>query len=286
MIGPELAGAVERSAAEDGDVRASDCAHRTIEDIPGVEIAWGDSVDLPLGDETAGLVVCHVPRYEETGRHHQLTVDDYLGWLGEVITEAGRVLEVGGRLVRVVRAFDLHHPWLNLPGSLVDQLRRAGFTFPITYIWCPTEVAVPERVNGRPDGVDLTAAQPLVPMMASWRVLVAGKGQDRRTGSILERKELGLPPRSTIPASLWAVASNEVWAIPFEQPPIQGNLPPLLIALVVALFSFVDDLIVNPLAGTGAVAEVAGQMSRRARCYEPDERLLDRLIIRAARGRR
>ena len=285
MIWPELAGAVERWPVEDGDVSASECSHRTIEAIPGVEIDWGDPVDLPLGDETAGLVVFHVPRYREAGRHHQPTVEAYLGWLDEVIAEACRVLELGGRLVLVVPAFDRHYPWLNLPGSLVDQLRRAGFTVPITYIWCPTGVAVPEPVIGRPDGVDLTAAPPLVPM-ASWRVLVAGKGQDRRTGSILERKELGLPHRSTIPASLSAVASNEVWAIPFEQPPIQGNLPPLLIALVVALFSFVDDLIVNPLAGTGVVAEVAGQMSRRARCYEPDERLLDRLIIRAARGRR
>lgn len=279
-----VVGTTERGPVEEGEVSGIDGVRWTSDTIPGVEIAWGDPVDLPLDDETAGLVMLHVPRFDETGRHHQLSVDAYLGWLDEVIDEAGRVLETGGRLVLVVKTFERGQPWLDLPAKLTDPLHRAGFTTPTTYIWCPTEVAVPEPVIGRPDGVDLTAAQPLRPM-PSWRVLVAGKGHEHRAGSILARQELGLPHRSTIPAPMWDVATNEVWFIPFDQVLVQGNLPPLLVAVVLSLFSFVEDLIVNPLCGTGVVADIAGQMGRRARCYEPDERLLERLVAGMAGGR-
>lgn len=284
MIRPASWGTTERGPVEDGEVSVIDGVRWTSDTIPGVEIAWGDPVDLPLGDKTAGLVMLHVPRFDETGRHNQPSVDSYLGWLDEVIDEAGRVLETGGRLVLVVKAFERGRPWLDLPALLSDPLHRAGFTTPMTYIWCPTEVADPEPVMGRPDGVDLTAAQPLTPM-ASWRVLVAGKGHEHRAGSILVRQELGLPHRSTIPAPMWDVATNEVWVIPFDQTPVQGNLPPLLVAVVLSLFSFVDDLIVNPLCGTGVVADIARQMGRRARCYEPDERLLEHLAAGMAGGR-
>lgn len=285
MIPPVSAHAVELWQVELGEVSVIDGVRRTSDALPGVEITWGDPVDLPLGEETAGLVVLHVPGFDEPGRHHQATIDYYMSWLDEVIDEAGRVLELGGRMVLVVKALERRHPGLDRPSRITDLLRRAGFTPPITYTWCPTEVADPEVVIGRPDGVDLTAAQPLAPM-PMWRVLVAGKGQDRRAGSILARHEAGFPHRSTIPASMWEVASNEEWVIPFEQVPTQGNLPPLLVALVLSLFSFVDDLIVNPLAGTGVVADVAGRMGRRARCYEPDERLLERLMAGAAPGQR
>lgn len=277
--------AAEVGQLELGEVSVIDGVRRTSDALPGVEIGWGDPVDLPLGEETAGLVVLHVPDFDEPGRHHQTTLDHYLSWLDEVIDESGRVLELGGRLVLVVKARGRRHQWLDLPGRIADLLRRAGFTPPMTYTWCPAEVAVPEAVIGRPDGVDLTAAQPLAPMPL-WRVLVAGRGQGRRAGSILARREAGLPHRSTIPASMWEVGSNEVWVIPFEQVPTQGNLPPLLVALVLSLFSFVDDLIVNPLAGTGVVADVASRMGRRARCYEPDGRLLERLIAGAPPCRR
>lgn len=256
----------------------------TSDSIPGVEIVWGDPVDLPLGDEAAALVVLHVPRFDEAGRHHQLTVDAYVGWLGEAIEEASRVLELGGRLVLVLKACEPHLQ-LDLPSTLADPLDRAGFTTPITYTWCPSGVAVPEPVVGRPDGVDLTAAQPLMPTTTSWRVLVAAKGQSHRAGSILARQELGLPHRSTIPVHLWDVASSEVWVVPVDRAPTQGNLPPLLIAVVQSLFSFVDDLVVNPLCGSGVVADVARQLGRRARCYEPDGRLLERLVASTDAGR-
>ena len=269
---------------EEGEVSVIEGVRWTSDTIPGVEVGWADPVDLPLGEATAGLVLVHVPLLDETGRHHRSTVEEYLGWLDEEIDEAGRVLERGGRLVLVVKALERRLPWLDLPARLVGSLQRAGFTSPITYTWCPSEVTVPGPVIGRPDGLHLTAAQPLVPE-PSWRILAAGKGHDQRAGSILERQAHRLPHRSTIPNSVWDVAGNDVWVIPAHHAPSQGNLPPLLVALILSLFTFHDDLVVNPLAGTRVVADVARQMGRRARCYEPDHRVLERLTT-PARGRR
>ena len=149
-------------------------------------------------------------------------------------------------------------------------------TPPVTFTWCTsTPVAAP--VHGLPPGLDMTAVEMVAPV-PSWRVLVAGKGQDHRAGSILERESLGLPHRSTIPAELWDTARSPVWVIPASPWLAQGDLPAPLIEVIVSLFTFVEDLVVSPLAGTVNLATAARQMGRRVRCFEPDPQVLDRIV--------
>lgn len=242
----------------------------------GVAVEWGDPVDLPLADETAALVLFHVPLFGDPGRHHQASVGEYLAWLVEVVDEAERVLEVGGRLVLVAKAQESRHSAIDVATFLLHALAEAGLTTPVSYTWC-TSTASPVSVHGLPPGLEMTAAEIVAPTTTSWRVLVAGKGQDHRAGSILERQRLGLPHRSTIPAELWDVAHSDVWVVPASPWMAQGDLPVPLIEVIVALYTFVDDLVVSPLAGTPIVATVAGRMGRRVRCFEPDPQVLDRL---------
>lgn len=239
-------------------------------------VEWGDPVDLPLGDATVAMVLFHVPLFSDAGRHHQLSVGEYLAWVVEVIDEAERVLEVGGRLVLVAMAQESRQPLVDVASFVVEALREAGMTPPVSYTWCSSTVAV-TPVHGLPIGFDMTAAE-LVAPASSWRVLVAGKGQDHRAGSILERERLGLPHRSTIPAELWDTAHHGVWVIPASLWLAQGDLPVPLIEVILSLFTFVDDQVVSPLAGTANVAAVAGRMGRRVRCFEPDHQVLDRIL--------
>jgi hypothetical protein len=58
------------------------------ESIVGARVLAGDPVDLPVGDQMAGLVVLHVPRFADPGRHHRESPSEYLGWLVEVVDEA------------------------------------------------------------------------------------------------------------------------------------------------------------------------------------------------------
>lgn len=245
--------------------------------LDGVAVEWGDPVDLPLGDETVAMVLFHVPLFSDAGRHHQLSVGEYLAWVVEVIDEAERVLEVGGRLVLVAMAQESRHPLIDVASFVVQALREAGMTPPITYTWCASTVAV-APVHGLPLGFDMTAAALVAPVL-SWRVLVAGKGQEHRAGSILERERLGLPHRSTIPAELWDTAHHDVWVIPTTPWLAQGDLPVPLIEVIMSMFTFVDDLVVSPLAGTASLALVAGRTGRRVRCFEPDHQVLERLQL-------
>ena len=252
-----------------------DGVHLADREHDGVAVEWGDPVDLPLADETAALVLFHVPLFGDPGRHHQTSVEEYLAWLVEVVDEAERVLEVGGRLVLVAKAHESRQPPIDVPTFLLHALPEAGMTAPVSYTWC-TSTASPVPVHGLPPGLDMTAAEIVAPT-SSWRVLVAGKGQDHRAGSILERQRLGLPHRSTIPAELWDVAHGDVWVIPASPWMAQGDLPGPLIEVIVSLFTFVDDLVVSPLAGAATVATAARWMGRRVRCFEPDPQVLDRL---------
>ncbi|MGF1599752.1 MAG: DNA methyltransferase [Acidimicrobiales bacterium] len=236
---------------------------------------WGDPIDLPVTDDTAALVMVHVPLFRDPGRHHQPNVAEYVAWLIEVIDEAERILEVGGRLVLIVKAQESRRPFLDLATLLIRPLTKAGMTVPITYTWC-TSLVTPAPLDGQPDGLVMTAADPVIPV-SSWRVLVASKGHDHRTGSILERQHLGLPHRSTIPTQAWDTASSDVWLIPAPTYPTQGDLPDTLVELILSLYTFVGDLVVNPLAGTATVARIATRMRRRARCFEPDHQILDRI---------
>ncbi len=167
MTRTSLVGTAERRMVEEGEVSVIDGVRWTSDTIPGVEIAWGDPVDLPLGDETSALVLLHVPRYDELGRYHQPNAEEYLGWLDEVIDDAGRVLERGGRLVLVVKAPERRHPWLDLPTLLVDPLHRAGFHKPNHLHLVPNRGHRPRARDwparwGRPHRGSAPGAGPLV----------------------------------------------------------------------------------------------------------------------------
>ncbi|MDH3295254.1 MAG: hypothetical protein OER95_13120, partial [Acidimicrobiia bacterium] len=90
-------------------------------------VTWGDPVDLPVDDESAGLVIIHVPELTDTARHHQPSLRTYFDWIVEVIDDAERILETGGRLVLVVKHMERQGPlMLDLYPMLLHPLSQAG----------------------------------------------------------------------------------------------------------------------------------------------------------------
>ncbi len=253
--------------------------------IEATSVEWADPIDLPVGDDSAALAVLHVPQFNDPGRHHRTSIGEYFAWLIEVIDEAERVLERGGKLVLIAKAQESRQPFLDVATLLLKPLREAGFMTPFFYTWVPSPLASPMMFSTEASGLDITAAETPAPL-SSWRIVVACKNQDRRAGSLARRAQLGLPYASTIPDSVWSVARNDVWLIPARANGSvqQGDLPEDLVSLIVALWSFVDDLIVNPLAGSTAVAEVAKKMGRRALCFEPDEAVLASMLVAGGDG--
>ena len=244
--------------------------------ITGTSIEWADPIDLPVGDNSAGMAVFHVPQFNDPGRHHRTNVGEYFAWLIEVIDEVERVLERGGKLVVIAKAQESRQPFLDVATLLLKPLRDAGFTTPLFYTWVPSALAAPLSFSTEASGLDITAAETPAPV-SSWRVVVACKNQDRRAGSLPQRAHLGLPYESTISDTVWSIARNDVWLIPARATGSvqQGDLPEALVSMIVALWSFVGDLIINPLAGSTVIADVAAKMGRRALCFEPDEIVLN-----------
>jgi hypothetical protein len=244
--------------------------------IVGTRVVWGDPVDLPVGDQVAGLVVVHVPRFLDPGRHHQQSPGAYLTWLVEVIDEAERMLEVAGRLVLVAKPLESDQPRIDVPAQLVNPLTSAGFTEPTVHTWLPDPSDIPEP--GR-EGRSLVLERSA---RSWWRVMIAAKGQDHRAGSVRQRRRAGLPHSAgTVPDHVARLAGRAHWpiaAVPAGREVAQGDLPEGLVELVVSCFSYVDDVIVCPLTGASTVvANTARRLRRRALCFEPDRTVLDRL---------
>jgi hypothetical protein len=251
--------------------------------IVGTRVVSGDPVDLPVGDGVAGLVVLHVPRFLDPGRHHQRSPGEYLAWLVEVIDEAERVLEVGGRLVLVAKPLESDQPRIDVPTQLTEPLATAGFTEPLVHTWLPDPSDGPEP--DRP-GSDRGRSVVLEGSARSWwRVLIASKGQEHRAGSTRQRRRAGLPHRAgTVPDHVARLAGRAHWPITAGQTGragravAQGDLPDGLVELLVSCFSYVDDVVVCPLTGESpVVAGTARRLRRRALCFEPDPAVLDRL---------
>jgi hypothetical protein len=246
--------------------------------VVSTTIDRADPIDLPAGDGIAALVVAHLPLHQDRGRHHQRRPGDYLTWLVELIDEAERVLEPGGRLVLIARPNESRQPHIDLPTQLLRPLIEAGFTDPTTRSWLPD--------TGGNDGIDTPRAHANGGGPASatplWKVLSAGKNHEHRAGTVRQRKRLGLPHATrAVPNHLRHLTASEQWPIPAATPGgriAQGALPADLVALIVSLSTFVNDVIVTPLTGASTVvADTADQLDRRALCFEPDPEVLARL---------
>lgn len=252
--------------------------------ITGTRIERADPVDLPAGDQVAGLVLMHVPRYLDPGRHHQPTPADYLAWLVEIVDEAERILETGGRLVLVAKPLESDRPRIDVPNQLLQPLATAGFTTPMVHTWLPQPTDTPTLGDGPgPDasGVLERSAR------SWWRVLITSKGHEHRAGTPRQRRQLGLPhSHGHVPDHLTRLAGRAHWPITtactqgggVHGEVAQGVLPGELVSLIVSCFSYIDDVIVSPLTGpTTVVADTARQLGRRALCFEPDHTILNHL---------
>jgi hypothetical protein len=244
--------------------------------ITGTTIAWADPIDLPVADHAAALVLLHIPLYTDPGRHHQPTAADYLAWLVEVIDEAERVLERGGRLVTITLPNESRQPHIDTATQLNTPLIQAGFTIPATYTWLPGP-AHPD--NPQPPTVD---AEPPPPLPSRRLVLVASKNHPHRAGTTRQRRKHGLPHDTTNVADhLTHLANSDLWPIPTNRPGQhirQGDLPPNLVALIMSLFTYTNDVVITPLTGASTVVtRTANQLQRRALSFEPDHNLLTAL---------
>lgn len=250
-----------------------------VERAPGFDqprAILGDSRDMHhLPDNCVALVVTSPPyfvgkEYEQavTGRRVPESYLDYLSLLREVFAECLRVLEPGGRIAVNVANLG-RKPYRSLSADVtgilqddLDLLLRGEI------IWTKAKGAGGSCAWGS----WRSPANPVLRDLTE-RVVVASKGRFDRALSPAQRQAAGLPHRSTISRETFMEATLDVWEIRPESATQVGHPAPFPVELprrLIQLYTYEDDLVLDPFMGSGTTLVAAAAANRRSVGYDID----------------
>lgn len=251
--------------------------------------------DLP--DNSVALVVTSPPYFAGKQYEEELERDgvpgsylEYLGMLTEVFAECVRVLEPGGRIAVNVANLG-RKPYRNLAADVTRILEHdLGLLLRGEIVWQKAEGATGSCAWGS----FRSAANPVLRDLTE-RVVIASKGRFDRARTVRQREREGLPHQSTLGAEDFMALTLDVWTIPPESARRVGHPAPFPVELpeqLIRLYTYVDDLVVDPFLGSGSTLVAAARLGRRAVGYDLDpsyvelarQRLADELSVGATAG--
>lgn len=236
----------------------------------------GDSRHMDqVADGSVALVVTSPPYFAGKTYEEELERDgipssylDYLDMLRQVFAECVRTLEPGGRLAINVANLG-RKPYRSLAADIIRILEDdLGLLLRGEIVWQKGEGASGSCAWGS----YRSASNPVLRDLTE-RVIVASKGRFDRALTVKERAQRGLPHESTIGTDDFLAHTLDVWSIPPESAKRIGHPAPFPVELpaqLIRLFSFRDDLILDPFMGSGSTLVAASQLSRRFIGYDLD----------------
>jgi len=193
---------------------------------------------------------------------------EYLEMLTAVFAECVRVLEPGGRIAVNVANLG-RRPYRSLSADVIGILERdLGLLLRGEIIWRKAEGAGGScawgsyRRAGNPVLRDLTE-----------RIIVASKGRFDRARSVQRRAAEGLPYESTLPTDDFLQLTLDVWDVPPESARRIGHPAPFPVELpeqLIRLYSYRNDLVLDPFMGSGSTLVAAARLDRRYVGYDLD----------------
>jgi modification methylase len=253
------------------------------------QIITGDARTMDaLPDACVALVVTSPPYFANKLYEQEVgkggipgTYVEYLELLRDVFAECVRVLEPGGRICINVANLG-RKPYRSLSADVIRILQDdLGLLLRGEVIWLKAEGASGSCAWGS----YLSATNPVLRDVTE-RIVIASKGRFNRAQSEKKkqrRKDAGLPWEDDLTTEQFAEYTLDVWRFRPESAKRVGHPAPFPVELperCIHLFTFKDDLVLDPFMGLGASAMAAVKAGRHYVGYE-----LDPAYAEAARRR-
>ncbi len=251
---------------------ATDVASRKdIDDIFDDDARHMDKVD----DNSVALVVTSPPYFAgkeyETALgegHVPATYAAYLAMLEDIFAECARKLEPGGRIAVNVANLG-RKPYRSLSGDVAWILQdRLRLLLRGEVIWIKARGAAGSCAWGsfqRP-------ANPVIRDLSE-RVIIASKGRFDRALNPRQRFSKSLPSEGSIFRDEFMEATTDLWEIPPESANRVGHPAPFPVELperLIHLYTYRDDLVLDPFMGSGTTAIAAVRTERHYVGYDTD----------------
>lgn len=236
-------------------------------------------------DGSVALVVTSPPyfagkQYEEELEREGVPSSylEYLEMLTDVFAECVRKLEPGGRIAVNVANLG-RKPYRSLSADVIRILEHdLGLLLRGEIIWQKGEGASGSCAWGS----FRSAANPVLRDISE-RVIIASKGRFDRALSVKAREKAGLPHESTLTADDFMSMTLDVWSLPTESARRVNHPAPFPVDLpeqLIRLYTFRNDLVLDPFMGSGSTLVAASRLDRRFVGYD-----LDPAYVEISRGR-
>lgn len=228
-----------------------------------------------VADGSVALVVTSPPyfagkQYEEELEREGVPSSylEYLQMLTDVFAECVRKLEPGGRIAVNVANLG-RKPYRSLSADVIRILEHdLGLLLRGELIWQKGEGASGSCAWGS----FRSAANPVLRDISE-RVIVASKGRFDRARTVKQRAADGLPHESTLMTEDFMAMTLDIWSIPPESARRVGHPAPFPVELpeqLIRLYTFKNDLILDPFMGSGSALVAAARLERRYVGYDLD----------------
>ena len=236
----------------------------------------GDARDMhTIADGSVALVVTSPPYFAGKQYEEELERDgipssylEYLELLYDVFADCVRVLEPGGRIAVNVANLG-RKPYRSLAADVIHILQdRLGLLLRGEVVWQKGAGASGSCAWG-------SFRSPSNPVLrdVTERVIVASKGRFQRALKPEQRRTRGLPNESTISTEDFMALTLDVWQTPSESARRVGHPAPFPVELpekLIELYTYVDDLVLDPFMGSGSTLVAASRLGRRYVGYDLD----------------
>ena len=238
-----------------GDATESD--DTTVNVSTDIDKVFGHSAENmhELADNSVSLMVTSPPYHVGKDYDSDATFDEYLALLHRVFTETYRVLEPGGRAVVNVANLG-RRPFISLSSRIVVMMEDIGYLMRGEVIWRKGKAASGSTAWGS----WMSASNPIFRDVHE-HCLAFSKGRFQRV-----RKGT-----STIDKEEFLDATTSIWEIQPESANRIGHPAPFPVALprrFIELYTYLDDLVLDPFLGSGTTAVAAIETGRHYVGYE------------------